>query len=382
MVHYYEDFYQDFSTADFAALDTLATKWKGVHEKIKNLDDKIHDEVLKPLRDKGYWEGMAAPYAWAQIDDIQRQATAAAKVVDAVRRSIEDGAGELKAIQKRLHEAVKGFGEEGMYVGPKAKVILGSACDVQENLSDKEGKKLDAAQKKLDLILRDAFEADQNLSVTLMDNIGTDLWFNTKKLRTDINHTGGISTDRFDEIGRELNGLDPTPGKNHLTPRTLLANWVAGTGDDQYQFSQHDPFVKQLRESESMSKIRSETVEAWNGGHAEGRLHHRIAGKSFLGQVGTYAGDMAGLSGIDNLWGGDTNEAQSLLGSYDIDYEVKGTDADGKLIVQYTVKNDTNMESFMPGYQKWQEGFNHDSGPTADIKERMVWTERIDPAEH
>ena len=131
MAQYYEDFYQDFSTADFAALDTLATKWKDVHEKIKNLDDKIHDEVLKPLRDKGYWEGMAAPYAWAQIDDIKRQATAAAKVVDAVRRSIEDGAGELKAIQKRLHEAVKGFGEEGMYVGPKAKVILGSACDVR-----------------------------------------------------------------------------------------------------------------------------------------------------------------------------------------------------------------------------------------------------------
>ncbi|MCQ8188089.1 hypothetical protein [Streptomyces rugosispiralis] len=375
-------FYEDFRTADFGALDTLASKWKGVHEKIKNLDDKIRDEVLKPLRDKGYWEGMAAPYAWAQIDDIQRQATAAAKVVDAVRRAIEDGAGELKAVQKRLHEAVKGFGDEGMYVGPKGEVTLSSACDVKDNLSEKDTAKVNAAQKKLNLILRDAFEADQDLSITLMDNIGLDIWFNTGKVRTDINHTSGISTDRFDAYGRELRGLDPYPAANHLTPRTLLANWVAGTGDDTYEFSQHDPLVEQLRKSESMHTIRGQTLDKWNAGHAEGTLHHRIAGQSFLGQVGTYAKDMAGLSGIDNLWGGDTNEAQSLFGSYDIDYVVKGTDPDGKLVVQYTVRNDTDMESFVPGYSKWQKVFNHDNGPGADIKERLVWTERIDPADH
>ncbi|QKV91498.1 hypothetical protein HUT19_06825 [Streptomyces sp. NA02950] len=379
---YGEDYYESFRTADFGALDTLADKWKAVHEKIKGLDDTIRDEVLKPLRDKGYWEGMAAPYAWAQIDDIQRQATAAAKVVDAVRRSLEDGAGELKAAQKRLHAAVKGFGEEGMYVGPKGRVIVGSACDVRENLSEKDAKKRNAAQRKLNMILRDGFEADQNLAITLMANVGLDIWFNSGKVRTDINHTGSIGTDRFDQLGRELQGLDPDPRKNHLTPRTLLANWAAGTGDDMYHFSQHDPFVEQIRKSESMDKIRSDTMEHWKNGLAQGTLHHRISGKSFMGQVGTYAKDMAGLSGLDNLWGGDTNEAQSLLGSYDVDYVVKGTDPDGKLVVQYTLKNDTDMESFLPGYPKWQEKLNHGSGPGADIKERMVWTERIDPADH
>ncbi|WP_432034821.1 hypothetical protein [Streptomyces cucumeris] len=379
---YYENFYESFRTADFGALDTLADKWKDVHEKIKKLDDKIRDEVLKPLKDKGYWEGMAAPYAWAQIDDIQRQATAAAKVVDAVRRSLEDGAGELKAVQKRLHEALKEFGEEGMYVGAKGKVILGSACDVQDDLPKKDTEKRNAAQRKLNLILRDGFEADQNLAITLMDNIGPGTWFNSGKLRTDINHTGSISTDRFDQIGRELNGLDPDPQKGSLTPRGLLALWATGRGADEYQFSRHHPFVEQLRRSESMDKIRSGTMEQWKNGHAEGNLHHRISDQSLPDQARTYGRDMAGLSGIDNLWGGDTNEAQSLLGSYDVHYVVKGTDPDGKLVVQYTVTNDTDMESFIPGYGKWQKKLNYEEGWGAGIKERMEWTERIDPADH
>lgn len=131
-----------------------------------------------------------------------------------------------------------------------------------------------------------------------------------------------------------------------------------------------------------MNTLRGQTIDAWKAGSGEGTLHHRLASKPFLGQVGTYAKDMAGLSGIDNLWGGDTNEAQSLLGSYDLDYVIKGTDPDGKLIVQYTLRNDTDMESFLPGYQKSQETLNHDNGPGADIKEVMIWTERIDPDDH
>ncbi|MEU1788220.1 hypothetical protein ABZ553_20560 [Streptomyces sparsogenes] len=374
-------FYQEFRSADFGGLDTLATKWQGVHDKVKDLDDKIRDEVLKPLRDKGYWEGMAAPYAWTQIDDIQRQVTAAATVADGVRRAIEDGAGELRAAQKRLNEAVREFGEQGMYVNPeKAQVVLAEGC-TPENYDADDVKKVNAAQTRLNTILREAFEADQNLAITLMDNVGLEQWFNTGKVRTDINHTSGIGTDRYDTLGRDMDGLDPFPSTNHLTPRTLAANWVAGTGDDHYAFSQHDPFVEQLRKSESMDGIRSQTLAGWQAGNGEGKLAYQISGKSFGGQVSSYAKDMAGLSGLDNLWGGDTNEAQSLLGSYNVDYVVKGTDPDGKLVVQYTLHNDTDMESFLPGYQSWQRKANHGSGPTAGIQETMVWTERIDPSD-
>lgn len=374
-------FYQDFHEADFDKLETLGTKWKNVHDKIKDLDDKIRDHVLKPLRDKGYWEGMAAPYAWTQIDDIQRQVTAAATVVDGVRRAIEDGTGELKTAQKKLKDLVAGFQEQGLYVNPKnAEVMLGQ-CKVDGPTED-EAKKRNDAQTRLNAVIREAFEADQNLSMTLMDNIGLEQWFNTGQVRTDINHTDGISTDRYDTLGRDMDGLDPFPSTNHLTPRTLLTNWVAGTGDDHYDFSQHDKFVEQLRKSESMDGIRAQTVEGWRSGKGEGSAKYFIGGKSLPSQVGTYAKDMAGLSGVDNLWGGDTNEAQSLLGSYHVNYEVKGTDPDGKLVVQYTLNNDTDMESFIPGYQSWQAKANHGSGPGAGISETMVWTERIDPADH
>ncbi|GAA2336178.1 hypothetical protein [Streptomyces cuspidosporus] len=371
-------FYQEFRSADFGGLDTLATKWQGVHDKIKDLDDKIRDEVLKPLRDKGYWEGMAAPYAWTQIDDIQRQVTAAATVADGVRRAIEDGAGELRAAQKRLNEVVREFGEQGMYVNPeKAQVVLAEGC-TPENYDADDVKKVNAAQTRLNTILRKAFEADQNLAITLMDNVGLEQWFNTGNVRTDINHTSGISTDRYDTLGRDMDGLDPFPSTNHLTPRTLATNWVAGTGDDHYTFSQHDPFVEQVRKSESMDGIRSQTLAGWQAGKGEGKLAYQLKDKSL---VGTFLEDAAGMSGLDNLWGGDTNEAQSLLGSYNVDYVVKGTDPDGKLVVQYTLHNDTDMESFLPGYSGWQQRFNHDSGPAADIKETMVWTERLDPAD-
>jgi hypothetical protein len=243
-------------------------------------------------------------------------------------------------------------------------------------------KKVNAAQTRLNGILREAFEADQNLSITLMENVGLEQWFNTGKVRTDINHTSGISTDRYDTLGRDMGGLGPFPSTNHLTPRTLLANWVAGTGDDHYSFSQHDPFVEQLRKSESMDGIRKQTLEGWKAGHGEGKAKYQISGMSLPDQVGSYAKDMTGLSGLDNLWGGDTNEAQSLLGSYAVDYIVKGADPDGKLIVQYTLRNDTDMESALPFYQNWQEKANHDTGPGADIKETMVWTERIAPDDH
>ncbi|MDW6065328.1 hypothetical protein SAZ11_55440 [Streptomyces sp. FXJ1.4098] len=50
--------------------------------------------------------------------------------------------------------------------------------------------------------------------------------------------------------------------------------------------------------------------------------------------------------------------------------------------MQYTLNNDTDMESALPGYQSWQDKANHGTGPGAGIGETMVWTERIDPDDH
>ncbi|TVL90153.1 hypothetical protein [Streptomyces sp. SAJ15] len=377
-----DSFYTHFREADFGPLDTLATKWQEVYDGIKDLDDDVRDDVLKPLKDKGYWEGAAAPYAWAQIDDIQRQITAAAKVVEAVKKAMVDGVGELKAAQKNLNEAVKRFATQGLTVKEKddgtLEVTTSEKAKDEKSLQELNKKIKDASDELGDL-LRVAFQADQNLSITLMENVGLDEWFNTQKLRTDINSTADISVDRYDALGRDMKGLDPYPSPNNQTPRGLAGDWVTGSGEKVLHFSQHDKFIEQLRQSPSMAKIRDDTLTAWYKGEGEGHVKHSLSELSKPALGLKYVKDMTGLSGVDNLWGGKTNEAESLLGSYDVYYSVKSQEPDGSIVVQYELKNDTDMESFLPGYSKSQEALNHENGPARDIKERMVWTERIDP---
>lgn len=50
-------FYQDLLAADLSTLDDLADRWESIHKDIKGLGQRVHDEALSPLRDKGYWEG-------------------------------------------------------------------------------------------------------------------------------------------------------------------------------------------------------------------------------------------------------------------------------------------------------------------------------------
>ncbi|MFE4661718.1 hypothetical protein ACFRFJ_34155 [Streptomyces hydrogenans] len=100
-----ETFYLSLPAVDLPALDGLAERWETIHRDIKGLGKRMHDEVLTPLRDKRYWEGAAAPYAWKMIDDIERQLENAAKVAEAARRVVEDGVADLKSAQKDLKDA-------------------------------------------------------------------------------------------------------------------------------------------------------------------------------------------------------------------------------------------------------------------------------------
>ncbi|MEU9863340.1 hypothetical protein AB0D99_20950 [Streptomyces sp. NPDC047971] len=373
--------YEDLTASDFGKLTTLSLKWGQATKDIDGLARRMRDEVLKALKDKGYWEGMAAPYAWAQIDDIERQLAAAAKVAKAMEAALKDGAGELKAIQKELKDAVARTRSKGMHVGRDGAVSKGvsdGVCKVGGPEKD-EQKEIDEAQGEINDILRRGSLVDQRLALTVQDNIGVDRWFNKGTVRSDINHTADISLDRINALERDQQGWEVNPGRNDTTPRGLLGDWITGTGRSDQHFTMGDKFTEQLRRSESMKDIRADTIKEWENGNGTGRVKHKISSDGFLTQVGTYAKDMAGLSGIDNLWGGDTNEAQSLLGSYDVDYEVKGVDDDGQLIVQYTLTNDTDMESFLPGYPEWQRKLNHEQGPGRDIEETITWTERLNP---
>ncbi|MFF5423296.1 MULTISPECIES: hypothetical protein [unclassified Streptomyces] len=368
--------YADLIGSDFGKLTTLSVTWAQVSKDIDGLARRMRDEVLKALKDKGYWEGMAAPYAWAQIDDIERQLAAAAKVAKAMEAAVKDGAEELKAIQKELKDAVARARSKGMRVGRDGAV---SKVVSDGGPGKDEQKEVDEAQDEINDILRRGSLVDQRLALTVQNNIGIDRWFNKGSVRSDINHTGDIGLDRINALERDQQGWEANPERNDTTPRGLLSDWITGTGRDDQHFTMGDKFTEQLRQSDSMKDIRADTIKEWENGNGTGRVKHKISSDGFLTQVGTYAQDMAGLSGIDNLWGGDTNEAQSLLGSYDVDYEVKGVDEDGQLVVQYTLTNDTDMESFLPGYPKWQEKLNHEHGPGRDIEETITWTERLNP---
>ncbi|PHQ50738.1 hypothetical protein BLA24_18325 [Streptomyces cinnamoneus] len=213
-------FYEELMKADFSGLETLGGKWEEVHGKINGLPGRILDEVLKPLRDKGYWEGAAAPYAWTQIDDMQRQVESAAKVAESVAKVVKDGAGELKAVQRELKDAVDRIKQKtGFSVSHEGKVSYTGTIHADTQ------KDVDHAQDEIIEILRRAVVTDQNLSMSLMADVGVDTWFNAKPQLTDINHTGTLGIERYNQLGLALAGEDPTPSG---TARARTAS--AGTG--------------------------------------------------------------------------------------------------------------------------------------------------------
>ncbi|MGP3975889.1 hypothetical protein ACTWQF_18135 [Streptomyces sp. 8N114] len=367
-------------TTDFSVLTDMAKKWKAVIDAIDGLSGRIHKELMKPLRDEGYWEGATAPYAWQMIDDIARQVSRATEVARNMKKVLEDGEsdlttlrGEVKGIVRRIEEDSKGAVE----VTSHGKVRATASGEV-----DKEtAKMVRDGQRDLNTALRGGLFIDSNLAYALMADVGLDQWFNAKPKHTNLDSTGSISPDDFDAYTRVMNGESPHADPNNATPRTTAGAWLTGMGEFEpnRKFHQGDPFVEQLQKSDSMATIRNQTLQKWREGELSGRVKHKISEEGFGDQAKMFAKDMAGLSGIDNLWGGKTNEAQSLLGSYDVDYIVKSEEPDGSIVVQYTLNNDTDVESFLPGYPKWQSIFNPSSGPGTGIHEKMTWTERIHP---
>ncbi|MEU2721889.1 hypothetical protein [Streptomyces smyrnaeus] len=375
-----DNFYRELMTTDFSVLTDLAKKWKAVITAIDGLSGRIHKELMKPLRDEGYWEGAAAPYAWQMIDDMARQVSRATEVARKMKKVLEDGESDLtmlrdevKGIVRRIEEDSKGAVE----VTSTGKVRATASGQVDK----KTAKMVQDGQRDLNAALRGGLFIDSNLAYALLANAGLGQWFNAKPQHTNLDSTGSISPDDFDAYTRVLDGKSPHVEPNNATPRSTGWGWFFGKGtfEPNRQFHQGDPFVKQLQKSDSMASIRDQTLQKWREGELSGRVKHKISAEGRCDQVKMFAKDMAGLSGLDNLWGGDTNEAQSLLGSYDVDYTVKSEEPDGSIVVQYTLNNDTDVESFLPGYPKWQEKLNPPAGPGTGIHEKMTWTERIHP---
>ncbi len=375
-----EKFYHELMTTDFSVLTDLAEKWKEVITAIDGLSGRIHKELMKPLRDEGYWEGAAAPYAWQMIDDMARQVSRATEVARTMKKVLEDGEldlttlrGEVKEIVRRIEEDSKGAVE--VTSNGVVRATTSGEVDTETARMVRDG------QRDVTAALRGGLFIDNKLAYALLADVDLGQWFNARPQHTDLDSTGSISPDEFDAYTRVLGGESPHADPNNATPRSTGWGWLLGKGtfEPNRQFHQGDPFVKQLQRSDSMASIRDQTLQKWRAGELSGRVKHKISGEGRGDQIKMFAKDMAGLSGLDNLWDGDTNEAQSLLGSYDVDYTVESEEPDGSIVVQYTLNNDTDVESFLPGYPKWQEKLNRSAGPGTGIHEKMTWTERIHP---
>ena len=372
-----QTFYLTLLAVDLSALDGLADRWESIHRDIKGLGTRMHDEALTPLRDKGYWEGAAAPYAWKMIDDIERQLESAAKVADAARRVVEDGVGDLRSAQKDLKDATRRATEKGLHIktdGTLSPDVIGNVCKVE--LTDDEKKTIEAADWEIGQILKRGVTADRNLAFSLMADIGLGQWFNDEPGLTDIDSTKKISEDAYNALDLALQGKNAYPGLSSDDPYSLGWDWVTGDGARHRDYYYGDEMTELIRSSESMEQLRLDTLEQWRStGQPQGSVAYSI---SESGKLGAFKKLLTtDLPAI--VTGDEDHLGEAFTGSYNLNYTVRGQDPDGSLVVEYTLKNNTSNASFLHyiGYYDWLEKTNREEGVFSSVDQKIIWTERI-----
>lgn len=170
-------------------------------------------------------------------------------------------------------------------------------------------------------------------------------------------------------------------------PWTLAFRWLWGSPqgnttvpDESYDGD--DEITKALIKSSGMEDVRGSVAAQFRvNGKTKGDERYSVTknrdGEDLsLGQMANvYLSDLGGL-----VIGKDDREAQGVLGSYDVRYEI--TKSKGNtLTVKYHARTDINNESFVPGHGKWQEAFNdvpqHTGGFFAGYRVDIRWTETI-----
>ncbi|MEU5536711.1 hypothetical protein [Streptomyces sp. NPDC020362] len=371
------DFYQALLAADLSVLDDLADRWDSIHREIEGLGKRVHDEVLSPLRNKGYWEGVAAPYAWKMIDDIQRQLEDATKVADSARRVVEDAVGDLKAAQRDLKDAVRRATEKGLYInsdGTLARDVIGGVCKV--DLTTEDHKTITAADHEIAQILKRGVTADRNLAFSLMSDIGLGQWFNSDPRFTDIDSTQKIGEDEYNALDLAMQGKNPYPGLSSDDPYSLGWDWVTGDGPRRREYYSGDDMTELIRSSDSMKKLRLDTLDQFRSdGQPEGNVAYSISKSGKLGALKKLV--TTDLPAI--VTGDEDHLGEAFTGSYNLHYTVKGEDPDGSLVVEYKLHNNTSNESFLHyiGYYDWLKKTNREEGVFSSVDQEITWTERI-----
>lgn len=368
--------YHTLMHADLSVLTDLAKKWKSFLDRTEDLPGRIGGEVLKPLRDEGYWEGVAAPYAWQMIDDMQRQILHARDVAKKVKKVLEDGLSEFSDLRGELRTAVKEV-EEG-----DATLQVDGSGNVKTTYvgmpSPEAMEKIRAGQEKVNAVLRKAVLADKRFAYALMADIGAEPWFNPKPEHTSINTNDRISSAEYTAYNRAMRGETAYGGGDSSSPYSIGTDYLFGKGVPDRTFQDGDKLTELIQRSDSMKGIREEIRKEVNENHKfEGSAHYSIAKDGYLGATKKLLLEDAPAV----LTGDEDGLGQAFTGSYDVKYEVVGKDDDGSLVVRYILDNKTSNSSVVHylGYGEWQKKLNTetDGVPGRTVSQHVEWTERI-----
>ncbi|MFJ9686051.1 hypothetical protein ACIRRX_10230 [Streptomyces bacillaris] len=372
-------FYRELLETDLSVLGDLADKWREARAGTEKLPKRLMDEVLKPLRDKGYWEGAAAPHAWSLIDDIARQLAAATKVAEALSGVLDDAVADLKAIRRELTDAVRRARDQGLAVDASGTVSGYITAEQQIPMGQRtqSAHYTELAQDEINGIVRRGITADQNLSMALMADVGLGSWFNSAPQHSSIDTTDRIGVDEYNAYHRALAGKDPYPKGREDSPYGLGLDYVTGIGPRHKDFTNGDRMADLTQSMESMKDIRKQTVEQWEQtGEKEGQAAFSISASGKAGAVKKLL--------TEDLPAIITNDpdhlGEAFMGSYNVDYVVRGQDPDGSLVVEYTLNNTTSSESALHfiGYYDWLKYAEIADGPlTSAVSQTVTWTERI-----
>ncbi|AXE26712.1 hypothetical protein C0216_27655 [Streptomyces globosus] len=156
-------------------------------------------------------------------------------------------------------------------------------------------------------------------------------------------------------------------------------DWVSGSGPRNREYHDGDTMTELIKDSVSMERLRADTLSKWQeNGQQEGTVSYSISKDGKLGALRKLVGtDIPAIATAD-----EDHLGEAFMGSYSLDYSVKGQDPDGSLVVEYTLNNSTSNESFLHyvGYYDWLENFNREDGVFSTIDQKITWTERV-PAE-
>ncbi|MGA5817575.1 hypothetical protein ACPC54_06910 [Kitasatospora sp. NPDC094028] len=246
--------FHDLSTADLGVLDTAATAWTTVAQKLKSLDGDWTGTVTGKV-DSACWNGPAAALARAGLKRVNDQLTDAVTEANALASVFKEAAKDIGAARSKLDKAVADaraakltVSDSGVVGWPPADTATRHDPDLHLLYQQEWGAKADAARAAMDAAVAEATAADERMAGALNSDAatGTDHAFNGRAIggpEADgaraaalMQKGGDISDPELTELNAllALNSADPTFSTRFyqdLTPDGLVKSWYSMVGD-------------------------------------------------------------------------------------------------------------------------------------------------------